>query len=180
MEVVDAPHQPGPEPGQPTSVHQRTPGFEELFEDHHQSLLAMATLLCGDRYQAEDTVAEVFARAYRVHERSPIRQPKAYLRRAVVNETRSGWRKKGVRRRYVEQRRREREPPPMEERVTEFDRLSDALAQLNERQRSAIVLRFYDDLSEKATAEALGVPVGKVKSSVARGLAKLEEILGDE
>ncbi len=48
------------------------------------------------------------------------------------------------------------------------------------RQRAAIVLRFYEDLSEADTAKAMGCSVGTVKSQTAKGLARLRELLGDE
>jgi len=65
--------------------------------------------------------------------------------------------------------------------VAEQDELWRALQQLPHRQRAAIVLRFYEDLSEGETARVLGCAVGTVKSSVARGLRRLrEEMVDDE
>jgi RNA polymerase sigma factor (sigma-70 family) len=58
------------------------------------------------------------------------------------------------------------------------DALWTALARLPRRQRAAVVLRYYEELSEAETAEALGVSVGTVKSTVARGLAKLRDDAG--
>jgi RNA polymerase sigma factor (sigma-70 family) len=55
-----------------------------------------------------------------------------------------------------------------------------ALALLPARQRAVIVLRFYEDLTEVATAEALGMRLGTVKSQTSRGLLRLREILGED
>ncbi len=59
------------------------------------------------------------------------------------------------------------------EPVDDRDRLRRALAELPARQRAMVVLRFYEDLSEAETAEALGVSVGTVKSTTSRALARL-------
>jgi RNA polymerase sigma factor (sigma-70 family) len=100
----------------------------------------------------------------------------------VVNEVRSRWRKRGVRRRIDARRTRDLvlESPAADAGVGDHQRLAHALAQLNERQRAAIVLRFYDDRSEAETAALLDMPVGTVKSTVSRGLARLAELLGAE
>lgn len=63
------------------------------------------------------------------------------------------------------------------ESVGRHDDLLAALAQLPPRQRAAVVLRYFDDLSEADTAAALGCRVGTVKSQTARGLARLRELL---
>ena len=55
--------------------------------------------------------------------------------------------------------------------------LFSALSQLPPRQRAAVVLRHFDDLSEAATAELLGCSAGTVKSQAARGLAKLRQLI---
>lgn len=59
----------------------------------------------------------------------------------------------------------------------EADELFDALSHLTSRERAAIVLRFYEDLSEADTAEALGIPLGTVKSTVSRALERLRNEL---
>jgi RNA polymerase sigma-70 factor (sigma-E family) len=156
--------------------------FDAVFAEQHDRLLRIAGLLCGDRDEAEDVVAEVFARTYRHWKKGGIDDISAYLRRGVVNEVRSRWRKRSVRRRIDARRSRDDivDAPGADAAVGEADRLQVALLELPERQRSAIVLRFYDDRSEAETAAVLGVPLGTVKSSVSRGLARLAELLGEE
>ena len=66
------------------------------------------------------------------------------------------------------------------DRVSEQSVLWSALLALPVRQRAAIVLRYYEDLTEAQTADAMGCAVGTVKSQVAAGMAKLRERLGDD
>jgi len=155
--------------------------FEDLYARHHRDLLALAGLLCGDRDDAEDIVADVLARAYPQWRKGNIDDPGAYLRRAVVNEVRSRWRKLAVRRRVHNTRRggEPRDAPAADTGLADHQRLQAALLALPDRQRAAVVLRFYDDRSEADTAAILGVPVGTVKSSVARGLRRLAALLGE-
>ncbi len=64
--------------------------------------------------------------------------------------------------------------------VEERERMRAALARLRPQQRAAIVLRYYEDLSEADTAEALGIPLGTVKSTVSRALERLRNELPEE
>lgn len=156
--------------------------FDAVFHQHHRRLVQVAGLLCGSADEAEDVVAEVFARTYRQWRRGRIDDVGAYLRRGVVNEVRSRWRKRAVRRRVDARRTHDGDlvAPRADAGIGEHQRLAEALVLLNGRQRAAIVLRFYDDRSEAETADLLGVPVGTVKSAVSRGLARLAELLGEE
>ena len=63
--------------------------------------------------------------------------------------------------------------------VAERSRLEAALAQLPPRQRAAVVLRYYQDLSEKQVAEVLGCPLGTARSHASRGVSRLRRILAD-
>ena len=96
--------------------------------------------------------------------------PGAYLRTCVVNRCRDLQRRRRTERRT---------PLPPAERSTELgaDELADALAALPIKRRAAIVLRYYDGLSEARIAEVLGVPPGTVKSLLSRGLAELREVI---
>lgn len=153
-----------------------------LYEGHSQEAVRLAYLLTGNRAQAEDLVQDAFVRlAGRFID---LRDPDGfghYLRRTVVNLSNSWWRRKKVERSYLE---REMQRPVMEaaepQDPAEREALWQSLQRLNPKQRTAIVLRFYQDLSEEQTADAMGVPRGTVKSLVSRGLeAMRQEIRGE-
>ncbi|MGH2661433.1 MAG: SigE family RNA polymerase sigma factor [Actinomycetota bacterium] len=145
----------------------------ELYEAHAPDAARLAYLLTGDRSLAEDLVQEAFVRLFgRFRD---IRNPEAfpaYLRTTVVNLTRSHFRRKKVERAYLEREGRADTRGPGPEPGGEQE-MWDALQRLSPRQRAAIVLRFYEDLTEAQTADVLRCPVGTVKSLVSRGIDRL-------
>lgn len=152
--------------------------FAEVFAAHHPEALRLAYLLCGDPHRAEDAVAEAFTKMYRRWQRGGIDQPRAYLRRAVVNEVNSRFRRLVLERREAgRQHGDDRGTRPADEDLADRDEVFRALGGLPERQRTAVVLRYYADLTEADTAAAMDVSVGTVKSSVSRGLARLRTLL---
>jgi RNA polymerase sigma-70 factor (sigma-E family) len=156
----------------------------DLYLRHADAAVRLAYLLTGDGALAEDLVQDAFVRlAGRL---AHLRDPgafEAYLRKTVVNLSRSHFRRRRVERSYVERARGAAEAQaaawtdrPFEDR----DELWVALRRLTPRQRAAIVLRFYEDLSERRVAELLSCRPGTVKSLVARGLETLRnEMRGD-
>jgi RNA polymerase sigma-70 factor (sigma-E family) len=145
-----------------------------VYRAHLEPLLRSAWLLCGDRNQAEDVVAEAFARVFAHWRRGQVSEPYAYLRRAVINEVTSRGRRRVLEVR--EERRRSRSgrvAQRFDELVAERDVVVQALRRLPLRQRAVLVLRFYDDLPEREVANILGLSVGTVKSHTARGLERL-------
>jgi RNA polymerase sigma-70 factor (sigma-E family) len=153
----------------------------ELYAGHAHEATRLAYLLTGDRALAEDLVQDAFVRlAGRFLD---LRDPNGfshYLRRTVVNLSNSWYRRRRVERAYLE---REGASPRGESLVpdlAERDALWRRLQQLNPKQRAAIVLRFYADLSEEQTAEAMGVPKGTVKSLVSRGLEAMRQQMEGE
>ena len=155
----------------------------ELYALHAQGAVRLAYLLTGDRALAEDLVQDAFVRlAGRFLDLRDAGGFEHYLRRTVVNLNNSWWRRKKLERVYVEREMQHAgtvvEAP--EHDPAEREALWSALQRLNAKQRTAIVLRFYEDLSEEQTADAIGVPRGTVKSLVSRGLAAMrEEIRGE-
>lgn len=109
--------------------------------------------------------------------RRDLSDPGAYLRRVVLNEVRSRARRRVLERRELTRRAGNVHEAPLADRATDRRVLVDALLQLPLHQRAAIVLRFFEDLSERDTAAVLGKDVGTVKSSVSRGLARLRQTL---
>ena len=155
--------------------------FGALYDAHHRKAYRLALLLTGSPAAAEDAVAEAFARTWPKWRAGQVRDPGAYLRRAVVNQVHGGFRKRFYERRE-EQRRRadDRGVRALDDQAADADRLARALAALPPRQRAAVVLRYYEDLSEADTAAALGTSVGTVKAQVSRGLVKLRGLLEDD
>jgi len=114
---------------------------------------------------------------------SPARpaQRGAYCRKAITTTAISWFRRKG----WNNERPTESLPDAVvgtahDESLAEHDAVWRAVKQLPPRQRAALVLRFYEDLTEAQTAEAMGCAVGTVKSQVSAALAKLREALGDD
>jgi RNA polymerase sigma factor (sigma-70 family) len=110
---------------------------------------------------------------------SRLADPLPYARRSVVNATRDSWRHRS------RQQQREQvvagyaaEPPiAIDDLVADRDRLTRALMRLPYGQRAVVVLRFWHQLSEQETADALGNSVGTVKSQASRALGKLRQEL---
>jgi RNA polymerase sigma-70 factor (sigma-E family) len=149
-------------------------GYRAFVETNGASLLHAARLLTGDHHRGEDLVQAALTKLYLKWGR--IDSPLAYARKTLVNE-------------HIDQRRRRwwGERPTEHDLLPEpgtgttsdevdsddRDELRRLLAGLPARDRAVIVLRYYCDLSENDTAATLGLPVGTVKSSCARALAKL-------
>jgi RNA polymerase sigma-70 factor (sigma-E family) len=151
----------------------------ELYERHVPSAIRLAYLLTGDRQEAEDLAHEAFVRC--VGRFAHLRASEAfhaYLRRAVVNLHTSG-----LRRRRLEREWLRREGPAEARRTAAMpdvgarEDLWRALGLLPPRQRAALVLRYYEDLSEHDAAAALGCSAAALKSLVARGSEALRREL---
>lgn len=156
----------------------------ELYSAHWRSLVRLAVLLVRDQGTAEEVVQDAFVA---MHGRwSRLREPEkalAYLRQAVVNRSRSVLRHRKVVDRHLIREAQFGEPvaPGADQPALAAetrDRVLAALAELPQRQREVLVLRYYLDLSEAQIADALGVSRGAVKSHASRGAAALRERLG--
>ena len=152
-------------------------GYSDAFTEHHPALLRLAYLLCGHQQRAEDAVADAFAATYPRWKRGAVDDIGAYLRWAVVNQVRGG-----IRRRVVERRYASRRPPApavasFEQGAVNAQALRWALDQLPARQRAAVVLRYYADLSEADAATALHCSLPALKTLSSRGVARLRELL---
>lgn len=143
------------------------------------ALQRLALLLAGDPHSAQDLVQTTLAKLYLAWERLDDREHvDGYARRILVNEHRSAWRRPW-RRREVSTIR----PPDRAAEDRQYDGARDAVwafvATLPPRQRAVIVLRYYEDLTERETADVLGVAVGTVKSQASRAIAALRAQLDD-
>ncbi|GGQ14351.1 SigE family RNA polymerase sigma factor [Streptosporangium pseudovulgare] len=152
----------------------RHDGFREFVLARQQALMRTAYLLVGDAHLAEDLLQSVLVRiAGKWPGLARDGNPEAYTRRALVNQ-------------YISWRRRPRPEAPSadppehgvshDEETLDRIMLRQALAKLTRKQRAVIVLRFWEDLTEAQTAEALGCSVGNVKSQTHHALARLRAL----
>jgi len=139
-----------------------------LYCSERLAMVRLAHLLTGSQATAEDVVQDAFVRLGPVLD--TVDNAGAYLRRTVVNLCTSHHRRHGVEQRWLA-----RQPPPDRQLdlPPELDETWRLLARLSDRQRHALVLRFYLDLRVEDIADLLGAPVGTIKSALHRGLAAL-------
>ena len=150
--------------------------FRAFFEAEFRPLRRLGYLLTGDWVEAEDLAQEAMVRTYRAWGRITERdRPGAYARSVLVNRRRSLLRRSVVAAKHAEMLRSPDHQPTLGE---ESMVLWEAIRSLPQRQRAAIVLRFYEDMPEAEVAAVLEMPVGTVKSLVHRGVAKLRDTLG--
>ncbi|MFB4306309.1 RNA polymerase sigma factor [Actinomadura sp. GTD37] len=153
-----------------------------LYMEHQLGLVRMAVLLVGDEATAEDVVQDVFLR---MQERCPRLDDEdkllAYVRAAVLNGCRMALR----RRRTIWRYSQPHEPPVWSAESAamlseERRAVMRALDRLPRRQREAVVLRYYLDLTDDEVSAAMGIRQGTVRSTMARALAALARELGEE
>jgi RNA polymerase sigma-70 factor (sigma-E family) len=153
-----------------------TTAFGDFVRARGPALLRTAHLLTGDRGAAEDLLQQALERLVR-HWSRIDGDPEPWVRRTLVNLSTDRW------------RRRVRRPEQLDGRVPDLARDEDGFAVREQRwelvdmlralpvgQRTVLVLRYFDELSEQETAEALGCSVGTVKSATSRALARLREL----
>jgi RNA polymerase sigma-70 factor (sigma-E family) len=151
-------------------------GFREYVTSRSRSLLRTAYVLTGNRADAEDLVQAALAKTFLAWDR--IEDSGAldgYVRKAMVNTHISWWR----RRRLDEYPTDEVPDRAVVDDAGDAgdsdlqDTLRRAIDRLPQRMRAAVVLRYYEDMTEAEVADALGVSLGTVKSTVSRAVAKL-------
>lgn len=165
-----------PRAGETWAVADR-PELDALIREHHVRLVRLAYVCCGDAAEAEDIVADAYARAWPRLAAGRIDEPLPYLRRAVLNRASSWRRHRSVVRRFESRRKAQPAAEDAAGEVGERDRLLDALRRLPPEQVQVIALRYLEDLSEAETARQLGLPLGTVKSRAARALDGLRRQL---
>lgn len=151
----------------------------ELYAAHYRSLVRMAAMLLRSTPEAEEVVQDAFVAMHGKWRRlRDADRALAYLRQTVVNKARSR-----LRRRQVEQKHlpAPSSPAASAEEIAlageGYSAVFQALKRLPQRQREAVVLRYYVDLSEAEIADAMGVSRGAVKSHTSRGMAALRTAL---
>ena len=154
----------------------------EIYDGEYKSLVRLAVLLVHDVPTAEEVVQDAFEAMHTALRRlRDSDKALSYLRQAVVNKSRSV-----LRHRTVVDKNAPKPAPdePSAEHAAmaliERTAVVAALRALPERQREAIVLRYYADFSEADIAAAMGISRGAVKSHTARGMTALRSILEQE
>jgi RNA polymerase sigma-70 factor (sigma-E family) len=157
-------------------VEDRRGRVERLYASHIQEATRLAYLMTGDRQLAEDLAQDAFVRsASRFQHLRGEDAFAGYLMTAVVNACRGSWRKRKVERAYIDRVRGEGPSTATQPDVATRMAVTEALSLLPTRQRAAVVLRHYADLSEQRTADLMGCSVGTVKTLTSRGLKTLRE-----
>lgn len=137
--------------------------FDVVYHREFRSMVRMATALVDSPEQAEEVVQDAFAALYLKYRL--VNEPVAYVRVSVLNGCR-----KVLRRRKIMRRQ-----PPLSAESGElgYNHVLDAVRRLPTRQRNAITLRYELQLSDAEIADTLGMPLGTVKSTLHRALARL-------
>ena len=154
-----------------------------LYEAHALGLIRLAVVMLGDRPAAEDVVQEAFYGLYRRwHALSEETNALAYVRSSVINGCRSALRRR-VRQLTLAGAEQPRDAASAESSALlseEYRQVLLAIRRLPNRQREALVLRYYLDLDEGEIASLMRVSRGTVKSTTSRALAALGRILEDQ
>src|SRR5215469_4743329 len=167
----------------PAKAHVDAPAADaaiaELYGAHYRALVRLAMLLLHDIASAEEVVQDSFVALHAgLHRLRDSEKALSYLRQSVVNRSRSV-----LRHRVVVDRNAPKAAPDMPSAeqgalsLLERTAVIAALRTLPPRQREALVLKFYADLSEAQIATAMGISRGAVKSHTARGVAALRVVL---
>lgn len=154
--------------------------FREFFDAEFRPLRRIAYLLTGDWAEAEDLAQEAMVRTYRAWGRiADSTKPAAYARAVLVNRHRSLLRRARVEAKHWVARQPDA-PPEVEGPQEDALVVWQALAALPSKEREVLVLRYYEDMPQHEIAQALGIPVGTVKSITHRAVGRLRVTLGED
>ena len=157
-------------------AREREVEFKTFYESEGRRVRELAMFLVGDRELASDLSQEAFLRAYRAWGRIRKRDPGPYVRRALVNLCKNTYRRRAL-------EGKQWSPPPAvtshAANVDEAMRITNALRELSPMRRAAVLLRYYEDMSDEEIARVLDRPLGTVKSDIRRSLQQLKPLLED-
>ncbi len=144
--------------------------FETLYHREFGGLVRLAMVLVDTPEQAEEVVQDAFAALYLRYR--VVTNPVAYVRTSVLNGSRRVLRRRRLMR---------RQPTPVESfGELGYNHVIEAVRRLPARQRNAVLLRYELQLSDTEIADALRIPVGTVKSTLHRAIARLRSQLHEE
>ena len=151
--------------------------FDAFYRAEYRAVVALAAVISGNRWAAEDLAQEAFSAAFRQWDRiGSYEHPNLWVRRVVANKAVSL-----IRRSMAETRARARlnGRPPLDEMPDESEEVWDAVRRLPRRQTQAIVLVYLDGLTADQAGVVLGCSSGTVKTHLRRGRETLARRLGD-
>lgn len=153
--------------------------YRDFVASNLDRLCRFAYLICHDWQRAEDAVQKSLTKLYLHWNRIRSSSPHAYVRRIIVNTLNEERRRFWFKREHSSDELPDVVQPDHAESSTSRMAMLESLARLPKRQRLAVVLRFWEDLSVEQTAEVMNCSTGTVKSQTARGLQTLRGLLGE-
>ena len=157
---------------------EREADFTAYVRARQRSFARFAYLLTGDVHSAEDLVQSALAKVYgRWDHIRAVESPDAYVRKVIVNEHTSWWRRTWRHRERTDSELIRILDPAAAPAASHDSDLWAHVRSLAPQQRAAVVLRYYEDLSEAQTAEILGCSVGTVKSHTSRAINTLRSTM---
>lgn len=151
---------------------------DDLVAQHGQALFRLAFMLTGEHHAAEDLYQETLLGVHRNWTKvAKATSPWGYTKRGMVNAFTSSRRRRSSAELVTDTVFAGTEPsrPDMAEAMAERDRLWNLLTHLPPAERAALVLKYYEDLSDRQAAELLGCRASTVRAHVSRALARLRE-----
>ena len=156
----------------------READFSAYVRARQKAFARFAYLLTGDPYSAEDLVQSALAKVYAKWDHiSGLQSPDAYVRKIMVNEHTTWWRRTWRHRERTDSDLIRVMDPAGDDTPAHDSELWAHVRSLAPQQRAAVVLRYYEDLSEAQTAEILGCSVGTVKSHTSRAIKSLRSTM---
>lgn len=165
--------------GEQSSPERDWAAFARLYDEHEARLYRVARLLLpGQAALAEDAVAETFIKVHRAWVEGRVENFFGYARRTLVNHVLGTFRKQQVADRHLASvGAPERGERMVDDAVVDAQAVFNALETLPDRRRTAVVLRFYEDLPYDDIAEMMQISVGAAKAHVFAGLGQLRELM---
>jgi RNA polymerase sigma-70 factor, ECF subfamily len=165
--------------------------FARIYDEHHRGVHAAAYRILGNAAQAQDVAQDVFLRVWRTPQKFDARRGElgSYLRLMARSRALDAWREGQAAGRASDRLkvvvaqdgpRPDERPDHLAQRAADSRTVRDALRELPESQREAIVLAYWGGLTADEIARRAGVPLGTAKSRIRLGLARLRDYLGAE